>query len=81
MFNCAQGQTEDKLTTIYVSADPAKALVSGRISNSGEMFIRRTLLTGQNGTRCPGSNGNYINATYAKIDNAPDDPGYFSVKP
>ena len=78
MFNAAKNQTQDRLTTIYVSSDPAYAFKT--VSNSSEMFANRKVLVGQANTRCDGSNP--INIEYARIDEGPNSakPGYFSVK-
>ena len=73
MFNAAKNQTPDRLTTIYVSSDPAYAFKT--VSNSGDMFTNRTVLVGQAGTTCDGTHN--INITYARID-SDEQPGYFT---
>ena len=79
MFNFAQNQTPDRLTTIYVSSDPSCAFDSSKVTNSGDMFKGRKLLTGQDGTTCNGSSN--ITITYARIDDRANNmPGYFTAK-
>lgn len=79
MFNCSNGMSTDRLTTIYVSSNPDFALGIISDNNSKEMFNRRKKLVGQRGTACNGSAN--ITAKYACIDD-PDNgkPGYFTAK-
>ena len=79
MFNCSNGMSTDRLTTIYVSSNPDFALGNISDNNSKEMFNRRKKLVGQRGTACNGSVN--ITAKYACIDD-PDNgkPGYFTAK-
>ena len=78
MFNCASGKAPDRLTTIYVSSDPAFALTD-KDKNSADMFTGRTILEGQNHTKI--SEIRSYDKTYARIDGYNDLKGYFSVKP
>ena len=59
------------LTTIYAGDNWSTSAVT----SSTNMFLGCTNLTGHNGTRY---NGYYIDATYARFDNAPNSPGYLS---
>ena len=79
MFNCSDGKSIDRLTTIYVSSDPTFALNLPSITTHSEMFKRRKYLKGEHGTQCGGSNP--FDKTYARIDD-PDNgkPGYFTAK-
>lgn len=77
MFNCASGKAPDRLTTIYVSSDPAFALTD-KVKNSADMFTGRTILEGQNHTKI--SEIRSYDKTYARIDGYNDLKGYFSVK-
>lgn len=78
MFNCSEGQSTDRLTTIYVSSNPEYAFTLNKITNHSEMFNRRKLLKGQRDTQCGGSNP--IDKRYARLD-LENQPGYFSIKP
>lgn len=61
------------LITIYVSLD----FVVSQVTSSGTMFSNCPQLVGGSGTVY---NSNYIDKTYARIDNPPDYPGYFTLK-
>lgn len=61
------------LTTIYVNPD----LDFSSATNSANMFRRCNNLVGGAGTVW---NANYINNAYARIDNPPTEPGYFTLK-
>lgn len=81
MFNFAANQTPDRLITIFVSSDPEFAFDPSKFSNETgkEMFKGRTLLTGQEGTTCNGTNN--INFVYARVDDRTNGkPGYFTAK-
>ena len=60
-----------QLTTIFVG----EGWNTSSVSNSTDMFIECTSLVGGRGTTYDASN---IDATYARIDMAPDAPGYFT---
>ena len=81
MFNFAANQTPDRLITIFVSSDPEFAFDPSKFNNETgkEMFKGRTLLTGQEGTTCNGTNN--INYVYARVDDRTNGkPGYFTAK-
>lgn len=61
------------LTTVYVDS----GLDFSSATNSANMFRRCNNIVGGNGTTW---NSNYTNNTYARIDNPPDAPGYFTSK-
>ena len=61
------------LTTILVSNN----FVVGQVTSSRDMFNRCFDLVGGGGTPF---NSNYVDKTYARIDNPPDAPGYFTLK-
>ncbi len=65
---------DGSLKTIYVSSD----FVVDEVTESGNMFQNCSSLTGGKGTT---TSGNPINASYARIDNPPDNPGYFTQGP
>lgn len=68
-------QGSNKLQTIYVSEN----FVVDGVSSSGYMFERMSSsLVGGAGTTW--SSSNPIDKTYARIDNPPDAPGYFTAK-
>ena len=62
------------LSTIYVS----DLFDTSSVTSSGNMFSNSTKLVGGAGTKY---NSSYIDKTYARIDNPPDSPGYFTYKP
>lgn len=68
MFYSATG-----LTTIYAS----DKFVTSQITDSNNMFYLNPNLTGGQGTSFSYSN---TDKTYARIDNPPDAPGYFTAK-
>ena len=47
------------------------------VTSSTNMFYNCTVLVGGNGTTY---NSSYIDITYARVDNRPDSPGYFTYK-
>ena len=61
-----------KLKTIYVNDN----FVINKNAKSSYMFLRDTLLTGENGTKY---NSKYTNMIYAKVDSE-EEPGYFTKK-
>lgn len=61
------------LTTIYAS----DKFVTSQITNSTNMFYLNPNLTGGQGTVFSYS---YVDKTYARIDNPPSAPGYFTAK-
>ena len=63
-----------RLTVIYTS----EQFVTGEVSNSGDMFFNCSALVGGNGTKY---DENHTNAEYARMDNPPGEPGYFTYKP
>ena len=65
---------DSALTTIFVSSD----FIVDQVETSGQMFSGCSKLTGGKGTT---TSGNPINASYAKIDDPPDNPGYFTQGP
>lgn len=67
--------SDGALKTIYVSSD----FVVDQVTASGNMFQYCTSLTGGKGTNI--SNGILIDKTFARIDNPPDNPGYFTQGP
>ena len=67
----------NNLTTIYVSKyneETGTGWTTSSVTNSDSMFANCTKLVGGNGTTY---NGNYTDATYARID-TPETPGYFT---
>ena len=68
MFN-----SDSKLEKIYVS----NAFVVSQVTNSSGMFKGCSRLVGGSGTPYSSS---YVDKTYARIDNPPDAPGYFTLK-
>lgn len=69
MFNVCSA-----LVTIYAS----NLFVTDAITTSSSMFRLCPNLVGGAGTS---TSGNLTDKTYARIDNPPDEPGYFTVKP
>ena len=69
-YNCAN------LTTIYVSQN--FDLSNLTVSSAASIFNYDTKLVGGSGTRWSSS---HIDKTYGRIDNPPDAPGYFTLKP
>ena len=72
-------RSSDDLETIYVSDkfDTLNLATDGSLSGSTEMFKGCTNLVGGSGTVY---NSSKINKEYARIDNPPDSPGYFTRK-
>lgn len=68
MFN-----SDSSLKTIYAS----DAFVTDNVTSSSDMFSGCTSLVGGSGTVY---NQNKTDAEYARIDNQPDEPGYFTSK-
>jgi hypothetical protein len=62
------------LQKIYVGVD----WNTTKITTHGKMFENCTSLVGGNGT---GYDSNKIDKTYARVDNAPEAPGYLTYKP
>lgn len=62
----------NNLKTIYVSD-----YNTDKVTSSSSMFSGCVNLVGQNGTAY---DSNFVDKTYARIDNAPDEPGYFTYK-
>lgn len=60
------------LRTIYVFVFP-----TGLVSNSSMMFYNCMFLEGGSGTRYDSS---HTDKTYARLDNPPNNPGYFTMK-
>lgn len=67
--------SDGALKTIYVSSD----FIVDQVTESGNMFQSCGSLTGGKGTKT--SDGNLIDKTFARIDNPPDNPGYFTQGP
>ena len=63
----------EKLETIYVS----NSFNIESVTSSKDMFLYSSKLIGGNGTKYSSS---FIDKTYARIDNPPDSPGYFTLK-
>lgn len=64
-----------KLKTIYVSEyNEEKGWTTSNVNSSGNMFAGCGNIIGGNGTTW---NGNYTDATYARIDTE-GEPGYFT---
>lgn len=63
----------NNLETIYALG----AFSTGQLQDSTEMFIDCTKLVGGNGTAYSSSHMNY---EYARLDNPPTEPGYFTAK-
>lgn len=63
----------DNLVTIFASSQ----FVTTQVSNSSSMFRDSRVLVGGAGT---GYSGSHTDKTYARIDNPPDAPGYFTAK-
>ena len=69
-------ESSDDLETIYVSDKYVTTKLTGAISST-DMFKGCTNLVGGSGTVY---NSSKINKEYARIDNPPDSPGYFTRK-
>ena len=67
-------QEDRNLVTVYVS----ELWSTANVTSSNNTFIGCTQLKGENDTVYSES---HINAEYARIDNPPDEPGYFTYKP
>ena len=62
-----------KLKTVYVS----NLWTTDKVNSEDYIFASNTALTGQDGTKYTSS---HINKEYARIDDLPDTPGYFTYK-
>ncbi|MBR4830465.1 MAG: InlB B-repeat-containing protein, partial [Bacilli bacterium] len=66
-------ENDGRLTTVYVS----EKWTTDKVDRSSLMFVGNTSIVGQKGTTY---DSNYIDKTYAIIDDAPEHPGYLTYK-
>ena len=63
---------------VKVTVDTGFTTVNVTTDGGANVFRKASKLVGANGTKCDGTNN--IGAEYARVDNPPDAPGYFTLK-